>query len=78
MKVKGGRYMSLFKSRGKKSAAVVFGNLNHSNNNQAEDLQEGTKNRYQQISDAQYAAKVLGKRLKVVANTPKYHLVKSK
>lgn len=76
--MKGGRYMSLFKSRGKKSAAVVFGNLNHSNNNQAKDLQEGTKKRYQQICDAQYAAKVLGRRLTVASNTPKYHLVKSK
>jgi len=70
--------MSLFRSKGKKSAAVVFGNLNHSNNNQAEDLKEGTKDRYQQISDAQYAAKVLGKRLKVVAGTRRYRLAKSK
>ncbi|KOF09382.1 hypothetical protein AC739_15560 [Planococcus glaciei] len=70
--------MSIFKSSGRKSAAIVFGNLNHTNNNRATDLKNGTTRRYQQFSDAHYAAEVLVNRLDVAPHSPKYQIVRSK
>lgn len=62
----------MFFSKNKLSAAQIFGSLNHVNNSDKSDFDNGVIGRYKLKNDASYGAEILIKRINTTP--PKDHL----